>query len=125
MLQAFILVPFGSLLYLPFLRLSARWLALERLSLGAAFTLGVIIGGTGLVASAVALPFIPDNRAVEAGVLGLTLLVVSSLICGYYVVTPAGRSVGVRRGFYLASVSLALFAGTLGLVGGLVALLLA
>jgi hypothetical protein len=125
MLQAFILVPFGSLLYLPFLRLGARWLALERLSLGAAFTLGVIIGGSGLLASAVVLPFIPEDRTLAAGILAVLLLAVASFICGYYVVTPQGKSVGVRRGFYLAAVSLALFAGALGLVGGLVALVLA
>lgn len=125
MLQAFILLPFGSLLYLPFLRLAARWLSLERLSLGTAFTLGMILGGAGLVASLVALPFVPDDRALTAAVLGLTLLGVSSLICGYYVVTPEGRSVGVRKGFYLAAVSQALFAATLAGVGGLVVLLLA
>ena len=125
MLQAFILVPFGSLLYLPFLRLAARWLSLERLSLGAAFTLGAIIGGAGLVASAVALPFVPDDRALAAGVLAVTMLAVSSMICAYYVVTPEGKSVGVRKGFYLAAVSLALFAATLGGVAGLALLLLA
>ena len=41
------------------------------------------------------------------------------------VVTPEGKSVGVRKGFYLAAVSLALFAATLGGVGGLALLLFA
>jgi len=125
MLQAFILLPFVALLYLPFLRLAARWLSLERLSLGTAFTLGMILGGTGLVAGSVALPFVPEDRVLTAAVLALTLLAVSSMICGYYVVTPEGRSVGVRKGFYLAAVSQALFAATLAGVGGLVVLLLA
>jgi hypothetical protein len=125
MLQAFILLPFGSLLYLPFLRLAARWLALERLSLGTAFTLGMILGGAGLVAGSVALPFVPHDRALAAAVLSLTLLAVSSMICGYYVVTPDGKSVGVRKGFYLAAVSQALFAATLAVVGGLAVLLFA
>jgi hypothetical protein len=57
-------------------------------------------------------------------VLAVTLLAVSSMICAYYVVTPEGRSVGVRKGFYLAAVSLALLAVTLAAVGGVVALLL-
>jgi hypothetical protein len=123
MLQAFILLPVGALLYLPFLRLAARWLALERLSFGAAFQLGVIVWASGLVASQVALPFIPDDRALATAVLAAASLAVSSAICGYYVVTPGGRSVGVRKGFYLAAVSQALLAGVLAGVFGLALLL--
>jgi hypothetical protein len=110
MLQAFILLPVGALLYLPFLRLAARWLALERLSFGAAFQLGVIVWASGLVASQVALPFIPEDRALAAAVLAAASLAV-------------GRSVGVRKGFYLAAVSQALLAAVLAGVFGLALLL--
>lgn len=125
MLQAFILLPVGALIYLPFLRLASRWLALERLSLGTAFQLGLIVAGGGLVAGLVALPFLPEDRALAAAVLAAASLAVSSAICGYYVVTPAGRSVGVRKGFYLAVVSQALLAAVLVVVAGPVVLLLA
>jgi hypothetical protein len=123
MLQAFILLPVGALLYLPFLRLAARWLSLERLSFGSAFQLGVMVWASGLVASQVAAPFIPDDRRLAAAVLAVASLAVSSAICGYYVVTPGGRSVGMRKGFYLAAVSQALLAAALVSIVGLVALL--
>lgn len=123
MLHAFILLPVGALLYVPFLRLAARWLSLERLSFGAAFQLGMFLGAAGLLASVVVLPFAAHDRAMTAASLPVVLLVVSAAICGYYVVTPDGRSVGMRKGLYLAAVSQALLAITLVVVGGLAVLL--
>jgi hypothetical protein len=123
MLHAFILLPLASLLYVPFVRLAARWLVLERLSFGAAFQLGMFIGAAGLLASVVVLPFAAYDRTLTAAGLILVLLAVSSAICGYYVVTPQGRSVGMRKGLYLAAVSQALLAATLVVVGGLFMLL--
>jgi hypothetical protein len=123
MLQGFILLPVGSLLYAPFLRLASRWLALERLTFGAAFQLGVMVGGGTLVAGLVAAPYVPEDRAVTAAILAVASLAASSAICGYYVVTPQGRSVGVRKGFYLAVTSQALLAAVLAAAAGVAALL--
>ncbi|MGH8669894.1 MAG: hypothetical protein ACREUN_01580 [Burkholderiales bacterium] len=116
-LQAFVLLPIGALLYLPFLRLAARWLTLERLSFGTAFLLGLMLGGAGLIASSVAAPFVPDDAMLMAAVLTLPLLAIASAICGYYVVTPEGKSVGIRKGFYLAALSLAMLGGVLAIAG--------
>jgi hypothetical protein len=118
MLQGFILLPVAALVYMPFLRLAARWLALERLSFGDALVLGIMLGGAGLMAFSVASPFVPEDRLLAAAVLALPLLAVASAICGYYVVTPAGKSVGVRKGFCLAAVSLALLSAPLAVAGG-------
>jgi hypothetical protein len=123
MLQGFILLPVGSLLYLPFLRLASRWLALERLSFGAAFQLGIMVGGGTLVAGLIAAPYVPESRAITAAIMAIASLIASSAICGYYVVTPEGRSVGMRKGFYLAVTSQALLAAVLGAAAGLAVLL--
>jgi hypothetical protein len=122
-LQAFVWLPIGALVYLPFLRLAARWLALERLSFGTAFLLGLMLGGAGLIASSVAEPFVPDDALLMAAVLAVPLLAISSAICGYYVVTPQGGSVGMRKGFYLAALSLAMLGGVLAVAAFLMLLL--
>ena len=122
-LPGFILLPVASLVYFPFLRLAARWLALERLSFHAAMLLGIMLGGAGLVTRSVASPFVPEDRVLAAAVLALPLLAIASAICGYYVVTPSGRSVGLRKGFYLAAISLSLLAAALAAAAGVARLL--
>lgn len=123
-LKSVLLLPVGALLYLPFLRLAARFLALKRLSFGAAFMLGLILGGTLLVVDLLISPLVP-NEAVTGTVVSVCLsLVISSAVCGYLVTTLDGRSVGFLKGLYFTLVSQALFGVALMIIAGLLVLIL-
>jgi hypothetical protein len=122
-LKSVLLLPVGALLYLPFLRLAARFLALKRLSFGAAFMLGLILGGTLLVADLLISLLVP-NEAIVGTVVSVCLsLVTSSAVCAYLVTTLDGKSVGLLKGLYFTLVSQALFGVALVIVAGLLVLI--
>jgi hypothetical protein len=122
-LKSVLLLPVGALLYLPFLRLAARFLALKRLSFGAAFMLGLILGGTLLVADLLISLLVP-NEAIVGTVVSVCLsLVTSSAVCAYLVTTLDGKSVGLLEGLYFTLVSQALFGVALVIVAGLLVLI--
>lgn len=122
-LKSVLLLPVGALLYLPFLRLAARFMAVKRLSFGAAFMLGLILGAVFLVADLLISPLVPDQPPIATVVsVGLSL-VVSSAVCGYLVTTSDGRSAGLLKGFYFTLVSQALFAVALMIIAGLLVLI--
>ena len=122
-LKSVLLLPVGALLYLPFLRLAARFMALKRLSFGAAFMLGLILAAVLLLADLVISPFVPDQTLIATVVsVGLSLAI-SSAVCGYLVTTVEGRSAGLLKGFYFTLVSQALFSVALVTIAGLLVLI--
>jgi hypothetical protein len=122
-LKSVLLLPVGALLYLPFLRLAARFMAFKRLSFGAAFMLGLILGAVLLLADLVISPFVPDRTLVTTVVLVGLSLAISSAVCGYLVTNIEGRSVGLLKGFYFTLISQALFAVALMIIAGLLVLI--
>jgi hypothetical protein len=122
-LKAVLLLPIGALLYLPFLRLAARFMTLKRLSFGAAFMLGLVLGGVLLVADLVISPLVPDETLMTTVVSTVLSLAISTAICGYLVTTVDGRSVGLLKGFYFTLISQALFAVALVVIVGLLVLI--
>src|SRR5687768_2596133 len=122
-LKSVLLLPVGALLYLPFLRLAARFMALKRLSFRAAFMLGLILGAVLLVADLVISPLVPDQPVITMVVsVGLSLAI-SSAVCGYLVTTNDGTSAGLLKGFYFTLVSQGLFAVALMIIAGLLVLI--
>jgi hypothetical protein len=122
-LKAILLLPVGALLYMPFLRLAARFLDLKRLSFGAAFMLGLILGAVLLVADLVIGPLIAGNTAVAFGISAFLSLAISTAVCGYLVTTVDGRSAGLLKGFLFTLVSQALFGVALMALAGVLVLL--
>jgi hypothetical protein len=122
-LKSALFLPVGALLYLPFLRLTARWMALKRLSPGAAFMLGLVLGAVFLVADLVISPFIPSESFVTIVFTFALSLAISSAVCGYLVTTIEGRSVGLLKGLYFTLMSQALFTVALFVIGGLLVLI--
>ena len=122
-LKSVLLLPVGALLYLPFLRLTARWMALKRLSPGAAFMLGLILGAVLWVADLVISPFIPDETLATVVVTFAVSLAISAAVCGYLVTNIEGRSVGLVKGLYFSVISQALFTVALFVIGGLLVLI--
>jgi hypothetical protein len=122
-LKSVLLLPVGALLYLPFLRLAARFMALKRLSFGAAFMLGLILGAVLLFADLVISPLIPGETLTIIIVLTALSLAISSAVCGYLVTTIDGRSVGLLKGFYFTLISQVLAAVAFMIIAGLLALI--
>jgi hypothetical protein len=122
-LKSVLLLPVGALLYLPFLRLAARFMALKRLSFGAAFMLGLVLGAVLLLAGLVIDPLFPEQTLVTIVVLTALSLAISSAVCGYLVSTVDGRSVGLVKGFYFTLISQVLFAVAFMIIAGLLALI--
>jgi hypothetical protein len=122
-LKSVLLLPVGALLYLPFLRLAAKFLSLKRLSFGAAFMLGLILGAALLLAELVIGPFIPGQALASLLVSVCLSLAISTAVCGYFVTTLDGRSAGLLKGFLFTLVSQALFGVALMAVAGLLVLI--
>jgi hypothetical protein len=122
-LKAILLLPVGALLYMPFLRLAARFLDLKRLSFGAAFMLGLILGAVLLIADLVIGPFIAGNTAAAFGISAFLSLAISTAVCGYFLTTVDGRSAGLLKGFLFTLVSQALFGVALMALAALLVLL--
>jgi hypothetical protein len=122
-LKSVLLLPVGALLYLPFLRLAARFMALKRLSFGAAFMLGLVLGAVLLLAGLVIDPLFPEQTLVTIVVLTALSLAISSAVCGYLVSTVDGTSVGLVKGFYFTLISQVLFAVAFMIIAGLLALI--
>jgi hypothetical protein len=122
-LKSVLFLPVGALLYLPFLRLTARFMAVKRLSVGAAFMLALILGAVFLVADLVISPFIPSETLVTMFITFGLSLAISSAVCGYLVTNIEGRSVGLLKGLYFTLMSQALFTVALFVIGGLLVLI--
>jgi hypothetical protein len=112
-LKSIVLLPVGALLYLPFLRVAARLMALKRLSFGGAFLLALILGAVLLGADLAISPFLPDQGTTAILVSAAVSIAVSSGICGYFVTTAEGRSVGVLKGFLFTLLSQVLLTAAL------------
>ena len=120
-LKGILLLPVGALLFLPFLLLASRLMAVRRLSFGAAFLLGLILGAVMLVMDLLTAPLVPDSAA-GIVVWFAASLAFSTAICGYLITTVEGRSVGALKGFYFTMLSQGLFTAAFFAVGAVVVL---
>jgi hypothetical protein len=84
--------------------------------------LGLILGAILLLADLVISPLVPEETLPIIVALTALSLGISSAVCGNWVTTIDGKSVGLVKGFYFTLISQILFALALMIIAGLLAL---
>lgn len=105
-----LLVPVWALIHSPFLRWSMKLTKTSRVSIRAAFTLGLITGAATLIVSLVLYPLYELIGGPLAK--GISLLVVAAAtiwLYGYFLRGEAGNSIGLWRGAKIFTVEIVLF----------------
>ena len=113
-LKGILLIPLGALIELPFVRLATRLVISKRLSLGAAYMLGLISGAATLIGGVLLWPFESFVSETVASVLSLAVAFsLGTFTYGYFLKDAQGASVGYLKGGLVLLTAMVMLAAAL------------